>query len=281
MVTERDLEVIKGLLKYGSMSTAQIEKLYFEGRSYEIVRRRLNVLEDAGHVRRTSSGWFKDHVWWLTEKGASLVSKNAPRKKVSRFTLEHDVMVIDLRIKLEDCRIAKHWLPEHEIKSRMTRKYGINNAKRKVVPDGIMGVEMGDLKESIAIELELHAKSSIRYKMIFNDYQFKENLYAVWYLVPTASLGRSIEKEWYKTCFGNYRVKFYWSVVSEVLRLGPEAVIRSQNKSHKLYELFLQNQYAEPPIVGVVPYNREIEAVKIESPFINDENQKIFVKRVV
>lgn len=46
-------------------------------------------------------------------------------------------------------------IPEHEIRSKVYKKFGLRDAKNKLIPDGLMGVEVNEKKVSVAIELEL------------------------------------------------------------------------------------------------------------------------------
>lgn len=271
-ITKRDLELIAKLHSYGILATKQIDRLVFNT-SYQVVMRRLTKLESYGYIRRTISGAFQEHVWWLTEKGAKLCSDRPPRWNISRFTLEHDLMVVDLRIILETCKIAKHWIPEHEIRTKVASRHGIRHAKHKVVPDGLMGVEMGAFKESIAIELELHSKSSHRYRNIFLDYQFKDNLHAVWYLASTQQLARNIEKQWYKTGYGNQKVRFYWSTASDVLKKGPQALIQRGDISKELHEVFLQNENVQGALTPAESISRVCDEKVKNISDVSIENQ--------
>jgi hypothetical protein len=131
--------------------------------------------------------------------------------------MDHELKLVSLRLSLEDAGIARSWIPEHDIRSQMARRYGIKELRNKVIPDGLMGIETSGLKESVAIELELHFKNQRRYERTLRDYCRKQNVAFVWYVVSQESLGRHIAKIWKQTSYSGAFIQFAWACLSEVL----------------------------------------------------------------
>lgn len=238
ILTKRDLILFSKLQSYGLLRTSQIGAMVFAGVNLATVCRRLRTLEAAGYIKRELKLDGYEIAWSVTYKGGSAVG-NLPIKKHFRTdTLGHDLKLTNLRLLLEGNEIAHSWIPEHEIRSSVAKKRGLRELKHRVVPDGLMGVNYKGSKESVAIELELQWKNSSRYKKIFEQYRMKDSIWAVWYLVPTESLGRAIERAWVGILYGGPKPKLFWSLVDEVLTEGKTARFFYAGESHRLCDIW-------------------------------------------
>ncbi len=259
---DRDKILFQSLLSYSVMTTKQIGKILFPGVSLTTVLRRLGKLENAGYIERIEGLSTYEKVWIVTQKGALIVSTKPILSRKSRFQLEHDVKLTAVRLKLEVHEVSKFWIPEHEIRSKVVRSSGVVNLKHKTIPDGIMSVEHGEYKESVAVEVELHLKNARRYERTFWDYKSKPDLLAVWYLVPTKQLGKILEKHWQRIIYGNGRPIFIWSLVDEVIHLGCEANLYSQKENIKIHDYWTSK-------IGNLPADSAADGVSKE----NEENK--------
>lgn len=267
LIMERDKILFQKLHKYAVMTTKQVGATVFPNVDVKTVLRRLGKLENENYIERIEGLSNYHRVWLLTPKGSLLVSDRPPRRRQSRFQLEHDVMLTALRLKLEEYEIAKVWHPEHEIRAKVAAQYGIEAMKRKTIPDGIMGLEASGFKESVAIELELHSKNAKRYRRTFYDYGSKSELYAVWYLTPTKELAKHIEKLWLRENGKIARPKFLWSLANDVLLNGANATIHSQNTSKPISEVWsgkIPNLPADTPADRVSTLNEKTTCDQIE-----------------
>jgi DNA-binding PadR family transcriptional regulator len=239
ILTNRDKNLFEKLNSYAVMTTRQVAKTVFPDIQLTTILRRLRKLEKQDFIKRNVGLSTYEHSWTLTEKGAKLVSDRPPRWHQSRFLLEHDTKLTALRISLEAAGIAQSWVPEHEIRFKVASKHGVERAKEKLIPDGIMGIEWQNAKESLAIELELHSKHSRRYMRNFHEYKYKQNILGVWYLTSTPMLARMIEKLWLKQIGANQKPFFYWSLVDEVIENPLKALVHSNGKSAPLAKIWL------------------------------------------
>lgn len=238
IVTKRDEALIKRIAELGMLSTNQIGELFFEGVANTTVLRRLRILEASQLLRRVVGLDTKECLWIVTASGAQMVSMKIVKTKWSKHMIEHDHKLIGLRLLLERVGVARAWMPEHEIRSHMFKKYGLREIKNKIIPDGFIGIEVNGKMESVAIELELTLKNKKRYRNIINHYQGKENLYAVWYIVPTSSMIKSIKATWNKYASSYSGVKVYFSGLDELIKNPLEANLIGLNSVIKLSELF-------------------------------------------
>lgn len=271
---DRDKILFEKLYKYAVMTTKQVATTVFPNVDVKTVLRRLGKLEDENYIERIEGLPTYHRVWLLTPKGSYMVSDRPPRRRQSRFQLEHDVMLTALRLKLEDHSISKVWYPEHEIRAKVAAQHGIEATKKKTIPDGIMAVEMTDCKESVAIELELHSKNSKRYRRTFYDYGNKSELAAVWYLTPTKELAKHIEKLWLKENGKIQKPKLLWSLASDVILKGGNAHIHCQNAKGTLLEIWngrVPTLHADPPADWVSTHEDKNTEEKIELTTENSE----------
>lgn len=237
-VTKRDEALIKRIAELGMLSTNQISELFFEGVTNTTVLRRLRILEASNLLRRVVGLDTKECLWIVTASGAQMANVQIVKTKWSKHMIEHDHKLIALRLLLEKFGVARAWMPEHEIRSHMFKKYGLREIKNKIIPDGFIGTEVNGKMESVAIELELTLKNKKRYRNIISHYQDKENLYAVWYIVPTSSMIKSIKETWKKHASSYSGVKVYFSGLNELMKNPLEANLVGLNSVIKLSELF-------------------------------------------
>lgn len=238
ILTKRDLTLFSKLQSYGLLRTSQIAAMVFPGVNSATVLRRLRKLESDGYIKRELKLSGYEIAWSVTYKGGSAVG-NLPLKRHFRTDMmDHDLKLTDLRLLFEGTEIAHSWIPEHEIRSRVAKKRGLRELKHRVVPDGLMGVNFRGSKESVAIELELQWKNSSRYRKIFEQYRFKDSIWAVWYLVASEGLGNAIEREWNGISYASSTPVLLWSFVDEVITEGRNARAFARGKNKKIGELW-------------------------------------------
>jgi hypothetical protein len=212
------------------LSTKQVGQSFFSGVANTTVLRRLRLLEASFYVRRILGLESQEVLWVLTIKGASEASVSLPKRHWSKNMLEHDFKLLSLRLAMEDVWIAKSWMPEHIIRSSIFEKYGLREAKNKLVPDGFMAVEVDGIQQSIAIEVELTFKSRKRYQETFRRYSEKKGISGVWYLGKDKGILNQVRRNWYSS---NREVPLYCSFIDEVLQNPLEARLLNRN-GHEL-----------------------------------------------
>lgn len=245
-LTQRDLRIFDLMTKTAILTTAQIGRTVFQGVATTTILRRLRKLEKEKYIQRIEGLPNYEAAWCLTLKGARVIGYGSPKRHFHRLTLAHDVKLTDLRLTLECHGIARSWIPEHEIRSAMARKHGLRRMKTQTVPDGIMSSSYKGVMESVVVELELHYKNQDRYKQIFQSYRWKGNIKAVWYFVPSKSLGKHLEQLWLK--IGSRSTPwFLWSEVNDVLANGGAAKVHYFRDQFEIKKLFDTKELSESP----------------------------------
>jgi hypothetical protein len=249
VLTKRDKVLLQVIQTCGIMTTKQIAKVRFPGIAMTTVLRRLRILKKAGLLQKIIGLDTLDRCWAVTSKAKRLHLEGPAKIHFPKSILDHDTKLTSLRIKMEGSRISRSWTPEHVLRSQFVIKEGLREAKRRVISDGIMEVEIDGRRHNVAIEMELSPKNQRRYEQIFLDYSLKNNLSFVWYLVPTRTFANQI----FKACESRHVPKngptVLISYVDEVMRDPPVARIFNQRNTYLIKDLWAQKpaqQTAQP-----------------------------------
>lgn len=218
VLTNRDRELFRRLSNYGMFSTKQIAENIFAGIATTTVLRRLRSLEASHYIKRVTGLETQEILWVLTEKGADSAAVLIPKRNWSKNMLEHDHKLLSLRLILEKCGVAQSWIPEHEIRSLIFKKYKLKEAKQKLIPDGLMVIETNGKKLSLAIELELTLKNKNRLKEIVKRYQEKKDLAGVCYFARSKSILTSVFHEWNGQSDFNKSMKLYGFLFEDIMK---------------------------------------------------------------
>lgn len=178
-LTKRDLKGLEFVTRHGFITAEQFGLAAFcnftQGRreldvSMSMVYRRLKKLVDAGLLRHEYVLHGKPGVYLATKKGAELADVGVPPAKVDLKSLEHDLAVVDLALKLEG---LPDWITERQIRSEAVsavRGGGgriSRNGNLGRMPDGILTGLGG---QRWAVELEISGKDNARYREVFRNY---------------------------------------------------------------------------------------------------------------
>ncbi len=258
MITNRDIELFRKLSIYGMLSTKQVGQLVFNSITSTTVLRRLRLLEAGFYVKRVQGLESKEMLWVIADRGARLAEVEVPKRHWSKNMLEHDFKLLSLRLVLEGAGVAHNWTPEHEIRSMVFKKNGFRAAKEKLIPDGLMSIEVEGYTQSVAIELELTLKNIKRYEQTFRRYSDKRDLHAIWYVAPTNGIVNQVYGCW-KKMKSLYRLpNLYVSYLDEVMKDPLKARLLGEEKPKLIGE-------AWRPKLIVVPAHSPAQQVSGQS----------------
>lgn len=215
MATARDQKLIELLGRYELFSTRQILKTSFPEIDKRTALRRLRKLENEKWIRRAPGLPGGESVWALGPVGAHRLRLETYLDKINRNTVEHDVVLNDIRMEFERLGIAKEWITEQSMRRKQDKRHGsvIGN---EINPDAIFVVDVASTPKAVALELELHGKNAARYRKIFRSYGNLRKIWSIWYAVPDQKLGDRILREW-KNLGGSWpRPEFYWFVIGDL-----------------------------------------------------------------
>jgi DNA-binding Lrp family transcriptional regulator len=267
ILTKRDTELLKKLSSYGMLATNQLRIIVFGDIAVTTVLRRLRILEKNKLIKRIEGLSTTEKLWALTEKGAEVADVKLFKRHFAKGFLEHDYKLLAVRLALEEYGIAHSWTPEHEIRSLVYKKYGLRDAKDKLIPDGLIGIEVSGIKVSVVLELELNLKSARRYYHLFNRYQNIRDMHGVWYIVANPSQGNQLYKLWKKFNGHGSGMKLYISLLDEVLKNPTIANLFLEGKNKKLVDQWTavsKHVPAHDSAQRVSIINEKINPIKVE-----------------
>ncbi|MEK6626179.1 MAG: replication-relaxation family protein [Bdellovibrionota bacterium] len=217
-ITPRDRKLFRHLSNYGMLTTKHINEIIFDGIATTTVLRRLRMLEEERFLKRLTGLESQDVLWTITDKAALLGEGEQFKRYWNKNSLDHDFKLLNLRLALERQGIAKSWIPEHEIRFLVFKKYGIKAAQKMLVPDGLMITEVQSTKVSVAIELELSLKNKDRLKNIFFRYLEKNDLSYIWYICQGPMIMSCLHKAWESVKGPKSSIKLRCSILDEVMQ---------------------------------------------------------------
>lgn len=266
VITERDIDLLKKLSSYSMLSTKQIRNLCFGGIAKTTVLRRLRVLEKEKYIQRMGGLESQDTLWCLLDLGADIVEVQLPKRHWSKNLLEHDFQLIALRLLLEEQGLAHSWIPEHEIRRSIFKNNDFRSAKEKLIPDGLMGIEVNGIKQTLAIELELTLKNKDKLRKVFSRYKERE-LYGVWYISPSRAIINAIHHQWDKTWSMNKNPPLlYLSYLDQIMKNPLEANVYVDEKWQKANALWTPKILtpAHPSALGMSKQDDNLRAKTID-----------------
>jgi hypothetical protein len=183
-ITERDLDVLEFLTRYGAATAEQVRREFF-GDSIKAAYRRLKSLEERGMIKGERVFYKMPGVYRVTEPGARLAQVDLPPPRRDLARLHHVLEVVELSWALRSGELhhgeprlgegVEDWITEREIRrDKLIERREKESGRMKKgglmgrTPDGLMILEDGS---EIAVELELTPKRGASYRKIFSDYE--------------------------------------------------------------------------------------------------------------
>jgi hypothetical protein len=157
----RDQEILRVSYEQQMVSIQQMSRYLFGGHDTHAARR-LRELAEAGYLREAAvRGSFTAKLYRPTGAGVKVAKSLTPlvvpqRRAFSLATLEHDLLVTEVRLRLAQLWDAA-WLPERVLRSD----------EYKQIPDGVLLFQSG---KKIAIEVEHSCKAKRRYQRIWQKW---------------------------------------------------------------------------------------------------------------
>jgi Replication-relaxation len=203
-LTERDAAILRDVGRFGALTIEQVGWRHFA--SVPTAYGRLKALARSGYLELVRVWHGRPGTYVATAEGTRTADVALPPARVAAATLAHHLAVADLAARL----LAEHpgarhpgarWVTERELRRdamAAARERGTGRLFGGVprVPDGVLVLPDG---RRVAVEVELSAKGSARYRSVLG---------------------------WYATALGFARVR--WFVADRPLRDRLEALARAE-----------------------------------------------------
>jgi len=184
MVNVRDEKLCQYLLSFGFLSSEQIHKLLFKDVNKRTMLRRLRILKKKKILDRFVSSKGGMVLWTLTSKQVSKMVSDFVMKSINRSTLNHDLLVNDLRIQFELKNLGSSWRSSHFLRYKASIGKKPNERLPETIPDWLVTLK----GRVFAIEVELNFKGIKRMERVLSLYAEKKSIQHLWYFVPSVEM---------------------------------------------------------------------------------------------
>jgi hypothetical protein len=183
-VTDRDKALLRWLNGFGAAITTQVAQ--YMGVDPSIAARRLRVLIEAGLLEKRVIQGVSYRVLICTAAGCRESNDDLPPLQgIRRGVIYHDLKVIDVARRLIK-KFGGNFEPARRI---LHRREAIKKADH--CPDGLFYLPIG---KTVAVELELSAKSPRRLRQIFAYYATALDIDRVLYLTTDPAVARLLKR---------------------------------------------------------------------------------------
>jgi Replication-relaxation len=190
----RDLKLLNLLNRFSLMSTKQIQNIVFNGIADSTMLRRMRLLEKNKYICQSAILDNYSRTWQLSDRAADVVENANVFKIYNRNTINHDILITEVRLKLENFALGKEWINGFDIKATVSKDQNAFRKEHQLVPDGVMIAAMKNQHIAIAVELELTIKSKNRYLNLLENYDNNPRINFVWYIFKSVSEARAFDK---------------------------------------------------------------------------------------
>jgi hypothetical protein len=253
-LSPRDKRLLELLAKYEVLSSKLIRVEVFPNVIETNFFRRLRELENDRYIRRIGPMPDHSYAWVLGPLGRDLYGVFAFEAQKNRVTIEHDMALAEVRMRMEDLGLAKHLVPESELRREALSKKESHQeqGKGQIVPDALFPVMMAESAVIFALEVELSLKNRRRYQELFFRYYGTHFVKSIWYLTKTIELGRKVETEFYRFYQRNSRnyqpfQRFGFTVLGEFLKSPRNCLVHRQGHRQSFGEEILDWFYLRAP----------------------------------
>ena len=268
----RDLKLLDLLNRYNLMSTKQIQSLVFSRIADSTMLRRLRLLEKNKYICQSAILDNYSRTWQLSDRSLEVMPDANVFKIYNRNTINHDILITEVRLKLEKINLGKDWVNGFDIKARVTKDQNSFRKEHQLVPDGVMIAAMKKQHMAIAVELELTIKSKNRYLNLLENYDNNPKINFVWYIFKGISELKAFEKILIDV---RRKGKIWISLLGDVLKNDDFRIyLISEGKWLQLSNISFDEykKPAHPDDLGVSNSNHVIEASENNSKSSELEN---------
>lgn len=228
------------------VTSPELKDRFFAGS--EGAYRRIRYLINMGVLKVILIDANRNRVLGITPMGMSYVRQGAgafeyPLRPRYYTSVDHDLMVLDLRATFEKCKAITSLLPENLVAADLRRKYGRNARVDRdfKLPDAVVCFETTK-KHYAAVELELTRKSKKRLERTFRLLMFSGDFTISLFIVkdlPLLKLLSGIYDEiWDQPWSHSGSIHCcYFVTLDEFRTKGPDAVFTGRDRTFTFREL--------------------------------------------
>lgn len=198
MFKPRDFKILEYMSTQNFATGKELHKRFFIGKkSNNYHLKRLRKLQEAGFIEKILGAEAYILGYILTEKAIKKLNKadfkvlpHTTKKDRFKHKYDHDILVNKIKNKLLTSPLVSNFIPEQQLVGKFLRSSKIRSefTKGDKIPDGLFTLSIRGKSETIALEVELNAKSKQRYESIFLKHLLTDNWGVVFYMVKDEAL---------------------------------------------------------------------------------------------
>ncbi len=245
--TMRDEEIFLFLWKWKIATFKTLAHVFFGNASLPVAYHRLNKLRHAGFLRQRLDESGRNRVWTLDRKGFEALVNRLPELEEYGYgceNVEHDLLVNALHMGDWACGCPKgvQIFTEQQLRRLKPEMYPAWVPQTKNHrPDGYWHIANGNHSLTIAIEVELSAKSKDRYESVAKFYDHYDSIDRILWLVPTPQMAKKILATTSGTNFYRTNIHNFLNLEDFLNNHWHASIFLGPNKGATVSELLSQN----------------------------------------
>lgn len=237
-VTQRDRQLLNLLFAQKVANVEQVNTLLMANISVSTTYRMLKDLLDEKFVQKVPYllSPRSKCAYSITDKAFNEFilgnSEIKVPKRIKSNSIEHDITLVDLRIRFSKCASVVSWISENLLQCGLgyDKQYGVSQFV-KHYPDAVMELKIEGQNYLIALEYEASIKNLARYEQKILNYYMHPEIGVVIYISANSSIQNLIKQSEIGRC-ANFQKKIYYNTIDNILRAsGVLPFVNVENKS--------------------------------------------------
>lgn len=237
LVMPRDLRILKAIDRYGLLTTKQIHEICFVGVATRTMLRRLRMLRNKKYITQHTGLARGQLVWTLGVTGVKQQVAGTALT-LNKNSLEHDVQVSQIRVTLDRAKLGSNWQSSYSLRQSASENIAPSDRVNNQIPDALFTVRTLHGMKTVALEVELVAKSKLRYRKVIQQYADNDKIDYIWYIVSNPRVGMLIHELADKYVSTLNKQKFIYSHLQDVLKLPQESTVHLNESKMRLDRLW-------------------------------------------
>ena len=220
IITPRDERLFHYLFINKVATNAHLQKDIFYNISKQAIHRRMDKLIKSGFLDATYlRGNANRLVYFLSKK--SLLKFIASPKEMKRLqrksgAIFHDLALVDIQRIIKNFKLVQQYLTENALMSGIFDDDKKIEEIRKINPDAIVKVSVGEKTLCMTVEYESSIKYAKRYDKLLSNYYRLEEAHAVLFIAKTLSIQKKVMTAEKKRCT-QITPKFFYCLYQDMI----------------------------------------------------------------
>jgi len=239
-VRERDIALFNYLFLNKVASGQQVKRDIFKDLCHQVVYRRLSKLVRYGYLEKiVDPDIYPMLAFSLSKKAFNKYiiqgDSDAIRKQLKSNHIVHDLTLVDIREKIESCKMVTNYFTENLLQSKADclGAYPLKDIIQ-IRSDAGLGVRNQGKTYCIALEYEANIKYKNRYRRLLTNYSKSEDIELVLFIGKNSGILKSIYAMEQKCGYQKYGKMFYSSLDDVLKSEGQMTFTNGQGDSFTL-----------------------------------------------